>query len=354
MKRQAAVGFIIVIVIGAGMILWRRSMVPSDGGEQRYVAHTQSIMATPVTVIAPEPVAAEVAALVFDVFRDIDVTMSEWKPDSPLTAVNRAAGADAVAVPEDLRAVIRRGIELGDLTGGAFDITWAALWGVWDFKADPPALPDPGEIERRLALIDYSEVEIDDDAGTVRLPRAGMFIGLGGIAKGTALNRAVEALEARGFDSFLISSGGQVVVRGRRGERPWRVGIRDPRGGIDDHFADLDVMDTGVSTSGDYERFFILDGERYHHILDPRTGRPSRELRSATVVCADAELADALSTAMMIVGPAEARALADRMDGVEIVLVDEHGAVHVSDGLQAALLMRHEPVERIDPTTVDD
>ena len=338
MKRIIAI--VVVIAVG-GVILW--SAAALQPREPDFVAATEMIMAAPVTVLAPESVAAEAAEIVFGVFRDIDTKMSEWKPGSPLSAVNRAAGAEPVEVPADLLVVIRRGIEIGDLTDGAFDITWASLWGLWDFKAEHPRVPDADEIRRRIELINHREVVIDDDATTVHLPQSGMMIGLGGIAKGTALNRSAAALQARGINDFLISAGGHVILRGTRGDRPWRVGIRDPRGAVDDHFAWLELFDTSVSTSGDYERFFNLDGVRYHHILDPRTGMPSRGLRSATVVCDDAEFADALSTAMMILGPQDAMALADRLPEVEVVLVDSEGRVSASDGLEARMTIRHPP-----------
>ncbi|UCD74041.1 MAG: FAD:protein FMN transferase [Phycisphaerales bacterium] len=304
----------------------------SDRGVQ-YVGYTTEVMSTLITVRVPEHQGEEAAEVVFNVFRDIDARMSEWKETSPLSQVNRAAGEGPVRVPDDLRALIRRGTEIGDLTGGAFDITWAALWGLWDFTAERPEVPDDDEIDRRLALIDYRCVEIDEEAGTVFLPEKGMVLGLGGIAKGHALDRAAAALKARGIDSFLISAGGQMMAGGMKGDRPWRVGIRDPRGDPEDYFAHLEVADTSVSTSGDYERYFVLDDVRYHHILDPRRGRPARGLRSATVVSSDATLADALSTALMILGRDAALELVESLDGVEAVLVDDEAKIHLTSGL---------------------
>jgi thiamine biosynthesis lipoprotein len=170
-----------------------------------------------------------------------------------------------------------------------------------------------------------------------------MRIGLGGIAKGHALDRAVEVLEARGVGSFMIEGGGQVVTRGAKGDRPWRIGIRDPRGARDDVFAVLDVADASVSSSGDYESFFVQDGVRYHHILDPRTGRPSRGVWGVTVMSPDATLADALSTAFMVMDPRESLALAESLPGVEAVLVTEGGEVLTSPGVRGRLQWRHEP-----------
>jgi len=294
---------------------------------RRYVA---DIMATSIEAVLPSDAPAGAAEIVFSVFRDVDQTMSEWKPDSAVAAVNRAAGRRAVVVPADLFALIGRGIEMGRLTDGAYDISWAALWGVWDFKAEQPKVPPKALLRRRAALVDYRQIELDDKAQTVRLPRPGMRLGLGGIAKGYALDRAASALQQRGIASFMLVSGGQVLVRGQRGRRPWRVGIRNPRGGPSDYFMVLQLQDTSVSTSGDYERYFEVEGKRYHHILDPKTGEPTRGLRSATVVCADAALADALSTAVMVLGPRRGLNLLQRLPQVEGVLVDARGAVHAT------------------------
>jgi len=301
-------------------------------------------MSTEIQVVLPDSGdAAGAAEAVFDLFRGIEEGMSEWKDASPLATLNRSAGGKPVPIPPDLLAVLQRGKEIGDLTGGAFDITWAALWGLWDFKSPTPALPDSAEVARRVALVGYRRLEIDEKAGTARLPRAGMLVGLGGIVKGYALDRGASLLLERGYRDLMIVAGGQVWVEGRRDGRPWRVGIRDPRGGPEDFFALLEVSDTSVSTSGDYESYFIKDGVRYHHILDPRTGRPARGLRSATVITPEGILADALSTALMVLGRERGLALADSLPGVEAVLVDTSGGVWMTPGLRDRIEIRHDP-----------
>ncbi len=346
-----------LLVAFLAVLVWRLTSVggpgwheldgAAPGPDTAYKSFEHQVMATTVRVVVPAGKGAqEQAETVFDVFDLVDERMSEWKESSPLSAVNRHAGDGPVEVPEDLRKVLHRGIEVGNLTGGAFDVTWAALWGLWNFRAPEPHVPDPAEIARRVKLIDFRKVEIDDGAGTVRLPEKGMKIGLGGIAKGYALSRAAQMLRDRGLQSFMILGGGQVLAAGERrenGGRPWRVGIRDPRGGPKDFFAVLDVVDKSVSTSGDYERYFISDGVRYHHILDPRTGWPSKGLRSVTVVSPDAVLADALSTGIMVMGPQKGLALAERLKNVEAVLVDDHGKVETTSGLEGTLKVLHPP-----------
>jgi thiamine biosynthesis lipoprotein len=347
MRARAVVVVVIALVVAAIVVRARRGGVApgpaADGSAGEYQRFAQEIMAAPIEVLVPADGGDEAAETVFRIFREVDAEMSEWKPSSPLSAVSREAGVGPVEVPAALRGVIRRGLEIGELTDGAFDVTWAALWGLWDFKSRPPVVPDPGEIARRAVLVDFRQVVVDDDAGTVYLPRDGMVLGLGGIAKGHALDRAAEELRRRGVESFLISAAGQMMVGGRRGDRSWRVGIRDPRGERDDYFAWIVAEDVSVSTSGDYERFFVIDGRRYHHILDPRTGRPAEGVRSATVVSADATLADALSTALVILGIERALELVESLDGVDAVLVDDQATVHVTSGIAGRLELVHAP-----------
>lgn len=317
------------------------ALVVCARAEPAFETRAVPVMSTLVTVSLPED-AIDRADLVFDAFRAVEATANEWRDGSELARVNAAAGGDAVAVAPATYALVARGVELGARTGGAFDITWAALWGLWDFKSASAAPPPAAAIDARLPLIGYARVELGAADHTVRLPEAGMKLGLGGIAKGRALDDAARALRAAGISDFMMSAGGQVVVGGTKGGRPWRVGIRDPRGPADDFFAVVDATDTSVSTSGDYEHFFEHEGVRYHHILDPRTGRPARGLRSATVVAADATLADALSTALFAVGRVRGLELAQELQ-VEAVLVDDAGAVWSTPGLDDRLVRVHDP-----------
>lgn len=308
-------------------------------------------MSTVIAVTLPASDDAQAAAeAVIALFQRLEQDLSEWREGSPLAEVNRRAGGEPVAVPPTLLDLVSRAVEIAERTGGAFDPTWAALWGLWDFRAEEPRVPDAEAIARQIELIDWRAIEIDREAGTLRLPERGMKIGLGGIAKGYALDRAAELLRERGVNDFLIVAGGQVYAAGRRGDRRWRIGIRDPWGDPADAFALLELSgaeEGGVSssTSGDYESFFVLDGVRYHHVLDPRTGRPARGLRSATVVSPDATLADALSTALMVLGPERGLALAEDWGAAEAVLVGEDGELGITSGL-AARLERMRPLQR--------
>lgn len=287
-------------------------------------------MATRVEVTLPDDAeAARHAAAVFAIFRAVEEEANEWRAGSPLAAVNAAAGGEPVAVPAATWALVARAVDLGEKSGGKFDVTWAALWDLWDFRE--PRVPSAEAVSSRLGLIDYAAVELGN--GTIRLPRAGMKLGAGGIAKGWALDRAQGYLREHGRDNFMLSAGGQVYAAGHNAEGGrWRVGVRDPDAGPDESLALLAVSDASVSTSGDYERFFEVAGVRYHHILDPDTGYPSRGLRAVTVVSADATLADAASTALMVAGPAGAAAMAATL-GVEALWITDDGIVHATAGL---------------------
>ena len=272
--------------------------------------------------------AAEVA---LDEAARIEQMMSEWKPGSPLSRINALAGAEAVEVPPELLAILRRSLEISVASAGAFDPSWAALWDLWRFDR-PPRVPSRQEVSSRLPLVSYRDVVIDPSARSVFLRRRGMLLGLGGIAKGYALDRAAALLRGRGFRDFVLDAGGQVLASGMRGARPWRVGIRDPRQSAR-WFAVLELRDASLSTSGDYEHFFIVDGVRYHHILDVQTGYPARGCRSVTVLAPEAATADALSTAAFIMGPKAGLRLLRQFPGAEGVVVDAENRVHVSKGL---------------------
>lgn len=294
-------------------------------------------MATRWEVVLPErPGATDAAAAVFARLVALDRELSEWKQGSPLSAVNRAAGREPVAVSDDLFVLLERALALGRASDGAFDVSWAALWGLWDFRAEAPRVPAADEVESRRRLVDYRRVVLDAEARTVFLPEAGMKVGLGGIAKGYALDQVAAMLERAGFGDFMVVGGGQVMARGRRGDRVWRVGIRDPRGGPEEYFARVELRDASLSTTADNESFFESDGVRYHHVLDPRTGYPSRGLRSATVLHADATTADALSTAVMVLGRERGLEVARALGG-EALVIDDRGAVATTPGFSSLL-----------------
>jgi len=283
---------------------------------------------------------------VFAEFDRLESLLSVWREGSDVARMNAHAGVEAVEVSRDTLEVLAVAREIGDWTDGKFDVTFAALSDLWKFDHDQDnTIPATAAIQNRLPLVDYRAVEINTEAGTAFVRRKGMRVHLGGIGKGYAVDRAVSLLRRRGLRDFMIQAGGDMYVSGRRGDRRWRLGIQDPRGAADTIFAALDLSDETLSTSGDYERFFIEDGRRYHHILDPDRGIPADGSRSVTIVADRAVLADALSTGVFVMGPTAGMALIERLPQVEGVIVSAENEVLVSSGLKERLQIVAPPTD---------
>lgn len=319
-----------------------------EDGASRLETLTESreLMGTRVTVIVSGGGRARAERGVAAAFRELEAVeaeMSEWRPESALSRVNAAAGSGRfVAVPRALCEVLAASLEGARRSGGLFDPTWAALRGLWRFPAPPGAAPpDPAAIRERCALVAWEDVELERRGGRcrVRLRRPGMALGLGGVAKGFAVDRAVAALRAAGLRDFVVQAGGDLYAAGRRGGRPWRVGIRDPRGPEDVSFARIELSDAAFSTSGDYERFFESGGRRYHHLLDPRSCEPATATRSATILARTALEAELASKPVFILGGAEGLAAAARW-GAEAVLVTADNEVLLSPSLVGRVVWR--------------
>lgn len=298
-----------------------------------------------VTVWTGDEIAAQSAMLaVFAEFDRLDALLSVWKPGSDVLRVNAAAGRAPVPVSRETREVIQAAQQVSAWTAGKFDITFGALADIWKFDHDQDnRIPGAEEIAARVTLVDYSAVVIDQSIGTVFVSRAGARIHLGGIGKGYAIDRGVAILRARGLEDFMVQAGGDLFVAGQPGERPWRLGINDPRGAPEESFATVELRDRTFSTSGDYERFFIKDGQRYHHLLDPDMGEPARGCRSVTIVATTATIADGLSTGVFILGPRAGMALVERLPDVEAVIVSADNEVLISGGLQGLLTVHRPP-----------
>jgi thiamine biosynthesis lipoprotein len=283
---------------------------------------------------------------VFAEFDRLDSLMSVWREGSDIVRLNAAAGASPVPVSREVRDVLLDARRISEWTGGKFDVTFGALSGLWKFDQDQDrTVPARADVLAKLPLIDYEKLVVDEKAGTAFLTQKGMRAHLGGIGKGFAVDRGVAILRERGLRDFMIQSGGDMFVSGSRGDRPWRVGIRDPRGPAESSFAALDLTEAAMSTSGDYERFFMKDGKRYHHIIDPDDGEPAKGSRSVTIVATRSVLADGLSTGVFLIGPDKGMALIERLPGVEGVIVTEKNNVLVSSGLAKRLLMKSPPTD---------
>jgi thiamine biosynthesis lipoprotein len=280
----------------------------------------------------------------------LELLMTTWREDSEVSRINAAAGKAGVTVSPETLAVIEKSVWMSGRSEGVFDITFEAMHGLWKFDQDlEEKIPPRAAVEAARRLIDYRRIKIDHQASTVMLERPGMRMSLGGIAKGYAVDAAARVLRAEGLTAFLVQAGGDLYVRGKKpdGSR-FRVGVRDPRGqGATDYFALLEVEDHAFSTAGDYERGFVKDGRRFHHIIDPRTGFPATASRSVTIWASDAFTADAVDDAVFILGPEKGLRLVESLDDVGAVIVDEHNKVWISRRLQDRLEVLRDPTDGI-------
>lgn len=270
----------------------------------------------------------------------VEQMMSTYIENSPISRVNRSAGTEPVSVPDELVRMIDEANDVSRRTEGKFDISFGAVGRLWDFKGVPPRLPDKTALAAARELVDFHSVVTDKDAHTVFLKKKGMSIGLGAIAKGYGVDRASAVLVAHGFTDFIMYGGGDIYISGNKGGAPWRVGIQDPRN-REKYFADFDMPSQGaVVTSGDYEKFFILDGRRFHHIIDPASGFPARGVVSVTIFAKSAALADALATGVFVLGIEKGMRLIESDPSLEGILVDDALVPHISSGLKGRATVR--------------
>ncbi len=263
----------------------------------------------------------------------LDRMMTDWKPDSPLMEVNRAAGVRPVPVPPELFFIVERSLRVSELTVGAFDITFAGAGKLWNWRAPEPEVPAPETVKATLANVGWKDVALDFREKTIYLSRPGMRLGLGAIAPGYAGDRALEKIRALGLRDGCVNMSGDVRVIGKKGGAPWNVAITHPRK-RGENLAILPVSNAAVSTSGDYERYFEKDGRRYCHIIDPRTGYPADRCQSVTIVAPTLAFADALATAVFVLGPEKGIEVVEQLEGVEALVVSADGTLSLSKGLR--------------------
>ncbi len=277
--------------------------------------------------------------------RRLEALMTTWRDDSEVSRINAQAGVAPVTVSDETLEVIEAAQNASKLSGGAFDITFYAMRGLWKFDEDlDPKEPKRDEIQKRIKLIDYRQIKIDRAKKTVMLANKGMAINLGGIAKGYAVDRAAAVLKKLGFPDAIVQAGGDLLCSGSKNGAPWSAGIRNPRGDRSDFFAVLALTDHAFSTAGDYERFFFIGKKRYHHIIDPKTGYPATRSRSVTIYAKNALLADALDDAVFILGWKKGMAMLDSLnEDIGAVVVDDKGEVHISKKIADRVRVVHPP-----------
>ncbi len=299
-----------------------------------WYAREEAIMGTRIAVEVwhedPAVGATAIDAVIAEMHR-IDQLMSVFKPESQLSRVNREAPQAPVKVDAELSGLISRALEFSEMSGGAFDITYASVGYLYDYREHKH--PTEAQIQAALPAVNWRHVIVDPTASTVRYLKPGVRIDLGGIAKGHAVDSSIAILKDRGITNATVTAGGDSRILGDRRGRPWIVGIRHP----DDRsrvIARIPLEDSAISTSGDYERFFDEDGVRYHHIIDPKTGKSPHGVRSVTVIAPTSTLAEGLTKSVFIMGPERGIALVETQPDVDAVVVTAEGKVVYSKGLE--------------------
>ncbi len=276
----------------------------------------------------PEP-AAQCSEKVFGEMRRIEALMSTYLDSSELSFINNNAAISTLEISAEMHQIIEKSLYFSKISDGAFDITYASVGYAYDYRKRQQ--PSEASVAATLPAIDYRHIELGSNQ--IRFRHSGVRIDLGGIAKGYAVDRAIDIVHQCGISQAMISAGGDSRIVGDRGGRPWMIGIQHPRdpSGI---ALRVPLSETAVSTSGDYERFFIQNGERIHHIIDPTTGRSATNSWSATVTGPNTMTTDALSTTIFILGAAKGLALIESLDGIDAIIIDSAGKLHYSSGFE--------------------
>jgi FAD:protein FMN transferase len=271
---------------------------------------------------------------VLDEMRHIDDSMSTYKPTSEVSQVNAKAADGPMRISKELFDLLTTAKEYSVITDGAFDITYASVGYLYDFRKH--VHPDEAQIDKALPAVNFRHVLLDAKQQTVQFSQKGVRIDLGGIAKGYSVDRGIDVLKSFGYTRAYVSAGGDSRIIGDRFGKPWMVGIRDPRKGEGEVITRIPLVDAAISTSGDYERFFEEDGVRYHHIIDPRTGHSASKVRSATVIGPYATRTDGLSKTAFVLGPEKAMEIYNRIDDIDAIIVKLDGTVIYSKGIEPA------------------
>ncbi|MFN3550646.1 MAG: FAD:protein FMN transferase [Endomicrobiia bacterium] len=256
-----------------------------------------------------------------------------YSKDSEIYKINSNAGINEVVVSKEVFDLIKASIYIGDLTYGSFDITSGILSSIWKFEDLSNEeikfkKPSEEEIKKVLDLVGYKKIVLDENKNSVFLPKKGMRINLGGIAKGYAIKKTKEILESYKIERFLINFGGDIYLKNKKNFNPWRIAVQHPRR-KNEFLCILELNTTSCFTSGDYERFFMINNQRYHHIFDPKTGYPKEGVVSVTVLCEDPVFADALATGIFVLGKDEGVKLAEKLNIDVIIVVEEDNEIKV-------------------------
>jgi thiamine biosynthesis lipoprotein len=317
-----------------GLLVLLNLLAGLPAAQAAWYEREEAIMGTRIAVQLwsedPRQAVDAIDAVMADMHRT-DALMSTYKPESQLSQVNAHGYERPVQVDADIIDVVQKSIEYSRLSEGVFDVTYASVGYLYDYRTHQH--PTEAQIAAALPGVDYRQVLIDPQARTIRFMKPGMRIDLGGIAKGWAVDRGIEILRRAGIQHAMVNAGGDTALLGDRLGKPWVVGIRDPRksGAV---VARIPLQDEAISTSGDYERYFEENGQRYHHIIEPGTGKSPAAVRSVTVIGANATRTDGLTKTVFILGVERGMAFIRKLGDVEAVIVDKDGQVFYSAGLE--------------------
>ncbi len=299
--------------------------------------HSFAAMGSPfeITIVtSPEVNANELIAKAELEIRRIEKLISSWDHHSQTSKINTNAGLSPVKVDTELYGLIERSIKVSRLTGGAFDISFASINHIYTFDGSTNDMPSEEEVSRSVQLINYKDILLNPLDTSVFLKKVGMKIGFGAIGKGYAANMAKKFLINNGVKNGIVNAGGDLCAWGAPvNGNSWKIGIADPSK-EKPFIAYVDLNDLAMVTSGNYERFIFIDNVKYAHIIDPRTGHPVRGLKSVSIVCPDAELADALATAVFVIGAKNGLAFVNQLENVECLIIDDNNKIMLSKNMR--------------------
>lgn len=278
--------------------------------------------------------AEEVIGQAVDEVKRIEKLLTTFDESSQTNLVNRNAGIRPVKVDREVFNLIQRSKRISSLTQGAFDITYGSVdKRLWNFDQAMTSLPDAETARQGVRLINYRHVFLDETNSTVYLKNKGMRIGFGGIGKGYAAEKAKQLLQSKGIKNGIVNAAGDLTVWGYQPDgRCWTIGIADPNAARH-AFSALEITDTSVATSGNYEKFAIVDGKKYSHTIDPKTGLPVSGIKSVTIICPNAEIADAMATPVMIMGIHAGLNLINQVKDIECIIIDNNDIIHTSKNI---------------------
>jgi len=265
----------------------------------------------------------------------IEKLLTTFNEESETSLVNRYAGMAPVTVSRETFDLIERSLRISRVTQGSFDISYGSIdKRLWNFDTNMKALPDKETAKKMVRLINYRNIILDDENCTVFLKEKGMRIGFGGIGKGYAAERARYVMKSEGVESGIVNASGDLTTWGLQPNgQPWTIGIADPNNS-NQLFSYINVTNMAVATSGNYEKFVVINGKKYSHTIDPRTGLPVSGIKSVTIITLNAEIADAMATPVMVMGLKAGMNLINQMKDIEAIVIDDNNTVYASDNIR--------------------